>query len=83
MVEQNSNLNHPLQLLSKRQLGELLHVNLWTLDRWRKTDPDFPAPIWLSNSTLRWRRVEVERWLASCRRGGVGPQYKRREAANA
>lgn len=84
MASQSNLPNHPLQLLSKRQLAELLGVNSWTVDRWRKTNPDFPAPVWLSDSTLRWRRLDVERWLATRQRGGVGPQWygKDREAAS-
>ena len=52
MAKQSNLPNHPLQLLSKRQLAELLGVNMWTVDRWRKTNPDFPAPVWLSDFNI-------------------------------
>jgi len=70
----------PLALLAKRQLAELLAVDPWTIDRWRKSDPDFPEPIWVSGTTPRWQRVEVERWLASRRRGGKAPEWNQATA---
>jgi predicted DNA-binding transcriptional regulator AlpA len=72
----------PLELIGKRQLARLLGVNPWTIDRWRKADVEFPAPIWLSNSTPRWRRADVERWLAAKRRGGIAPSWERAHAAH-
>jgi predicted DNA-binding transcriptional regulator AlpA len=67
----------PLALLTKQQLAELLKVDAWTIDRWRKrkSDPDFPEPIWISGTTPRWRRVDIERWLATRQRGGVSPDW--------
>jgi predicted DNA-binding transcriptional regulator AlpA len=65
----------PLALLSKRALASLLAINPWTLDRFRKSDPDFPEPIWISGTTPRWRKVEVERWLATRQKGGVSPDW--------
>jgi predicted DNA-binding transcriptional regulator AlpA len=71
----------PLQLLSKQQLAELLGVDPWTIDRWRRPDepthiPDFPQPVWVSNATPRWRRVEVEAWLSTRQRGGLSPNWQ-------
>jgi predicted DNA-binding transcriptional regulator AlpA len=84
MAIQSNLPNHPLQMLSRRDLAGLLGVNAWSIDRWRKTDPDFPAPIWISAATPRWRRVDVERWIATRQRGGTAPDWrgKRREATN-
>jgi len=65
-----------LALISKREFAALLNVNTWSVDRWRKTDPDFPSPIWISKSTPRWRRVDVETWLATRQRGGVSPEWQ-------
>ena len=65
----------PLELLGKRELADLLRVNPWTVDRWRRTDPDFPAPIWISKSTPRWRRKDIEAWLATRQRGGTSPAF--------
>jgi predicted DNA-binding transcriptional regulator AlpA len=70
----------PLSLLSKQALAELLGVDPWTIDRWRRPDepthiPDFPEPLWISGATPRWRRVEVEQWLASRPHGGLSPNW--------
>src|SRR5262245_9247202 len=69
-------IDDPLAMLSKRQLAELLAVDPWTIDRWRN-NPDFPAPIWISASTPRWRRKDIEAWIASRHRGGVAPDWRR------
>jgi len=66
----------PLELMTKRELAEVLGVNPWTIDRWRDKRPDFPKPLWISASTLRWRRQEIERWLATRQRGGTSPAYR-------
>ena len=66
----------PLELIGKRDLATLLAVNPWTVDRWRRTDPEFPPPIWLNNSTPRWSRDEIGKWLSTRKRGGVSPDSK-------
>ena len=66
----------PLALLTKRQLAKLLAVDPWTIDRWRKGDPDFPEPIWLSGTTPRWKRVAIHHWLATRQRGGTSPDWQ-------
>jgi predicted DNA-binding transcriptional regulator AlpA len=66
----------PLALLTKKQLAELLAVDPWTIDRWRKGDPDFPEPIWLSGTTPRWKRVAIDHWLATRQRGGTSPDWQ-------
>ena len=66
----------PLALLTKRQLAELLAVDPWTIDRWRKGDPDFPEPIWLSGTTPRWKRVAIDHWLATRQHGGISPDWQ-------
>lgn len=66
----------PLTLVTKQQLASLLAVDAWTIDRWRKSDPDFPQPVWISGTTPRWPRVEIDRWLASRQRGGTSPDWK-------
>jgi predicted DNA-binding transcriptional regulator AlpA len=67
-----------LELISKAQLAALIGVNTWTIDRWRRIDPDFPAPIWISPSTPRWRRVDIETWIAQRPRGSVAPAWQHR-----
>lgn len=66
----------PLALISKRELAKLLAINSFTLDRWRKTNPDFPAPIWLTGTSPRWRRRDVELFIATRQRGGRSPDWK-------
>jgi predicted DNA-binding transcriptional regulator AlpA len=70
-------IDDPSALLTKRNLAELLAVNPWTLDRWRKRDSDFPDPLWISGTTPRWRRTDVERWLESRPKGGLSPEWNR------
>jgi hypothetical protein len=68
---------NPIALLSKKDLAVLLRVNVWTIDRWRKLNPDFPKCFWLNaNSSPRWRRVDIEQWLAARNRGGVAQPQK-------
>jgi predicted DNA-binding transcriptional regulator AlpA len=56
------NQPHPLQLIKKRELAELLCVNPWTIDRWRKRGI-IPQPITLSDQVLAWRISTIEQWL--------------------
>jgi predicted DNA-binding transcriptional regulator AlpA len=70
----------PLSMLSKSELADLLSVDPWTIDRWRRPDeptydPDFPEPIWISGATPRWRRIHIERWLARRPAGGLSPNW--------
>jgi predicted DNA-binding transcriptional regulator AlpA len=67
-----------LALLTKRDLAALLNVNVWSIDRWRKTDPNFPSPVWISGTTPRWRRIEIENWIATRPRGGRSPDFEAR-----
>ena len=77
--EQQSNNNNtiadPLALLSKKALAQLLAVDPWTIDRWRRDDPDFPQPIWVTTTTPRWSRADVEEWLATRKKGGRSPAW--------
>jgi len=72
-----TSITDPLALITKRELAHLLAVDPWTVDRWRKSDPSFPEPIWLSGSTPRWKRLDIERWLASRETGGTSPDWNR------
>ena len=65
----------PLSLLSKKALAQLLAVDPWTIDRWRRDDPDFPQPIWVTPTTARWRRAVVEAWLRTRKQGGRSPAW--------
>jgi len=64
-----------LELIDKRTLADLLQINPWTIDRWRKSRPDFPPCIWISGSTPRWSRAAVMAWLASLQKGGAAPDW--------
>jgi predicted DNA-binding transcriptional regulator AlpA len=67
----------PLNLIAKRDLAKLLNINPWTVDRWRRKQRDFPQPLWVSPTTPRWRRVDVETWLASRQHGGRAPEWQK------
>lgn len=56
-------------LLSTAQVTRLLGIGRQTLSRWVR-DGEFPAPAIGGGSgrTKRWRREDIERWLA--RKGG-------------
>jgi predicted DNA-binding transcriptional regulator AlpA len=71
----SSHGNHPLEHIRKRQLAKLLTVSPWTLDRWRATDPSFPQPVWLSDSTPAWRVIDIQDWLARRSKGGLAPAW--------
>lgn len=64
-------------MIGKKELAQLLSVNPWTIDRWRKRDRSFPSPVWISDTTPRWYQRDIEQWLASRARGGVAPDWLR------
>jgi predicted DNA-binding transcriptional regulator AlpA len=66
----------PLAMLGKGELAALLGVSPWTIDRFRKNDPTFPKPLWISATTPRWRRRDVELWLDSRPCGGRAPSFE-------
>jgi predicted DNA-binding transcriptional regulator AlpA len=62
-------------LVRKRALARLLMISPWNLDRWRKDDPHFPKPVWISGSTPAWRVADIEAWLTSRQHGGLAPDW--------
>jgi predicted DNA-binding transcriptional regulator AlpA len=52
-----------LQLVRKRELAELLRINTFTLDNWRKAGL-LPQPLTLSPQIVAWRRADILAWLA-------------------
>lgn len=78
MMQRTAAKDDGLEMISKKELAALLSVNSWTLDRWRKSDPEFPRAVWLSPTTPRWRKADVERWLATRKTGGVAPDWENR-----
>ena len=51
-----------LQLIKKRELAQLLRVNPFTLDNWRRAGK-IPEPIVLTPQLVAWRRSVILRWL--------------------
>jgi predicted DNA-binding transcriptional regulator AlpA len=64
-----------LRLLSKKQVADLLAVNPFTIDRWRRTDATFPEPLWVTPTTCRWRRTDIQAWLNARPAGGRSPAW--------
>jgi predicted DNA-binding transcriptional regulator AlpA len=58
------------KFISKRQVAELIGVSIYSIDRYRRSYPDFPRPVTLSNCTLRFPRAEVDAWLERRRQEG-------------
>jgi predicted DNA-binding transcriptional regulator AlpA len=65
-------------LLTKQLLALRLAVNPATVDRWRRDDPTFPPPVWLSGITPRWRPADIDQWLSQKPKGGVAPDWSPR-----
>jgi predicted DNA-binding transcriptional regulator AlpA len=63
--------------LDKMQVARLLGVNAGSVDRYRRTDPSFPLPFWITATTPRWSRAEIEQWLASRPRSARAPAFER------
>src|SRR5262245_43195775 len=62
-------------LLDKRQVAGYLGVRLRRVDELRRSDSSFPAPRLLGPGTARWRRADLECWIAGlpagwCTTGG-------------
>ena len=55
---------HERELLMAKQVAKLLDVSRRTIYRWLKTG-SFPQPIKLSPGTVRWRRAELQAFIAS------------------
>lgn len=74
----NVPVKNPEAMLSKQGVADYLSVNPWTIDRWRKTDPTFPAPFWMNDRTPRWLPTDIRQWLASRPRGGIAPEWEQK-----
>lgn len=49
-------------LLSTCEVADLLGVRRETVSRWHNHG-DFPKPLRISPTVLRWRRADVDAWL--------------------
>jgi predicted DNA-binding transcriptional regulator AlpA len=63
--------------LTKVEVACLLGVHPGSIDRYRRRDPTFPPPYWLTGCTPRWKRDEVEKWLASRPRSARAPAFEK------
>src|SRR5262249_18700336 len=83
----------PETLLSKAGVAKLLGCNPWSIDRMRKqaerqrrengaTPAElFPQPVWLTDTSPRWRRVDILRWLEHRPSGRLAPSWQRHPRA--
>ena len=51
------------ELLTINGVAALLSVDVSTLYRLRRDDPDFPRPYAIRPTTLRFRRSDIDAWL--------------------
>jgi predicted DNA-binding transcriptional regulator AlpA len=58
----SSFVDDQIQLIRKRELADLLRVDPWTIDNWRKAGI-IPAPLILSPQVVAWRRSDIVAWL--------------------
>lgn len=56
-------------MLDKTQVAGYLGVRLRRIDELRRADPSFPAPRLLGPGTARWRRGDLDHWIAGLRSG--------------
>ena len=52
-------------LLEKKQSADLIGMSLYKFDELRRTDPNFPAPVRLGPRSTRWRRSDLEAYIAA------------------
>ena len=62
----------PLDLIDLKSLARLLALSPGTIRR-KVKNGSFPRPIRLSEQTTRWRRGDVEQWLAERERDDDAP----------
>lgn len=56
-------------MLDKTQVAGYLGVRVRRIDELRRADPSFPAPRLLGPGTARWRRADLDLWIAGLRSG--------------
>lgn len=63
----NAILESDAALITIREVGELCHVTVKTIDRWVKNGV-LPAPVKLGGgpcAPIRFRKSDIENWLAA------------------
>ena len=65
----SSSVSHPLggsasdlQLVTKREVAEMLGVNPWTVWELSRTGR-FPKPVRIGTKSVRWRLSAVRQWI--------------------
>ncbi len=53
------------RLLTEADVADQLAVAPRTVRTYRHDDPTFPQPIRLSAGCIRWRQLDLDRWIAS------------------
>ena len=48
-----------VRLITRTELCSRLQASEASVDRWLRTDPDFPQPVRLGPGSIRWRLYEV------------------------
>lgn len=56
-------------MFDKTQVAGYLGVRVRRVDELRRADPSFPAPRLLGPGTPRWRRADLDHWIATLRSG--------------
>lgn len=51
--------SNEISLITKMDFCRMLSVSEASIDRWLRTDPDFPQPRRLGPNSIRWIRQEV------------------------
>ena len=59
----------PLKLLSKEQVADLIGVHPSTVMRWCR-DGLLPAPVEVTQQTIRWRETDISNWVDQMEREG-------------
>lgn len=54
-----------VRLITKTDLCSRLQTSEASVDRWLRTDPDFPQPVRLGPNSIRWRLCEVVAYIRS------------------
>ncbi len=61
-----------LQLITSKELLELLNIGMSSLERIRASEASFPKPVRIGSKVIRWRLSEVRRWVEQ---GGTGATH--------
>ncbi len=68
MMKMKTQAADTLRLISKRELCRQLSASEASIDRWVRTDPDFPQARKLGPGSIRWLQHEVNAFVASLAR---------------